>query len=101
MRRRKASACARFVSVGLALLPAPVIRARANETCRFRQAMVEDTLDGARCRRYRRAAWRLAGCRALAAISDYGIVETHETFAASLHAGPGTSLVAGIGRATV
>ena len=51
----------------------------------LRRAMIEDTLDGAKSKRYRHAARHLAECRSLASlISDYGPFETHEAFAARL-----------------
>jgi hypothetical protein len=47
----------------------------------------EDTLDGAKSKRYRHAARHLAECQALAsAISDYGEFEPHETFVSRLRA---------------
>jgi hypothetical protein len=49
--------------------------------------MIEDTLDGAKSKRYRHAARHLAECRALASvISDYGEFETHGTFVSRLRA---------------
>ena len=51
----------------------------------LRRAMIEDTLEGAKSKRYRHAARHLAECRSLAPlISDYGSFETHEAFAARL-----------------
>ena len=51
----------------------------------LRRAMIEDTLDGAKSKRYRHAARHLAECRSLASlISDYGSFGTHEAFAARL-----------------
>jgi hypothetical protein len=53
----------------------------------LRRAMIEDTLDGAKSKRYRHAARHLAGCRSLASmISDYGQFETHDAFVARLQA---------------
>ncbi len=53
----------------------------------LRRAMIEDTLDGAKSKRYRHAARHLAECRALATlISDYGQFETHEVFVSRLRA---------------
>ena len=53
----------------------------------LRRGMIEDTLDGARSKRYRHAARHLTDCRALAsAITDYGEFETHETFVSRLRA---------------
>lgn len=53
----------------------------------LRRAMIEDTLDGAKSKRYRHAARHLAECRSLAPlISDYGQFETHQAFAARLRA---------------
>ena len=51
-------------------------------------AMIEDTLDGAKSKRYRHAARHLAECRSLvAAIGDFKQFETHEVFVARLRAG--------------
>lgn len=53
----------------------------------LRRAMIEDTLDSAKSKRYRHAARHLAECRSLASlIGDYGQFETHEAFAARLRA---------------
>jgi hypothetical protein len=53
----------------------------------LRRAMIEDTLDGAKSKRYRHAARHLAECQALAAvISDYRGFETHGTFVSRLRA---------------
>jgi hypothetical protein len=53
----------------------------------LRRAMIEDTLDGAKSRRYRHAARHLAECRSLASIiGDYGQFETHEAFVLRLRA---------------
>ena len=53
----------------------------------LRRAMVEDTLEGAKSKRYRHAARHLAESRSLAPfIGDYGPFETHEAFAARLRA---------------
>jgi hypothetical protein len=53
----------------------------------LRRAMIEDTLDGAKSKRYRHAARHLAECRSLASIiSDYGQFETHDAFVARLRA---------------
>lgn len=47
--------------------------------------MIEDTLDGAKSKRYRHAARHLAECQALAPlISDYGQFEAHDTFVSRL-----------------
>jgi hypothetical protein len=49
--------------------------------------MIEDTLDGAKSKRYRHAARHLAECRALATlISDFGQFEAHEVFVSRLRA---------------
>jgi hypothetical protein len=49
--------------------------------------MIEDTLDGAKSKRYRHAARHLAECQALATgISDYREFETHEAFVSRLRA---------------
>ena len=51
----------------------------------LRRAMIEDTLDGAKSKRYRHAARHLAECQSLASfISDYGQFETHTGFVARL-----------------
>lgn len=51
----------------------------------LRRAMVEDTLEGAKAKRYRHAARHLAECRSLVAlIGDHGPLETHEAFVARL-----------------
>jgi hypothetical protein len=51
----------------------------------LRRAMIEDTLDGAKSKRYRHAARHLAECQSLASIiSDYGQFETQEAFVARL-----------------
>jgi hypothetical protein len=56
----------------------------------LRRAMVEDTLAGAKSKRYRHAARHLAECRSLVPlIGDYGPFETHEAFAARLRAAHG------------
>ena len=53
----------------------------------LRRAMVEDTLEGAKSRRYRHAARHLLECRALEAeVGERGGVETHEAFVARLRA---------------
>jgi hypothetical protein len=53
----------------------------------LRRAMIEDTLDGAKSKRYRHAARHMAECRALASvITDHGEFETHETFVSRLRA---------------
>src|SRR5271166_6926257 len=53
----------------------------------LRRAMIEDTLEGAKSKRYRHAARHLAECQALASlISDYGRFEPHETFVSRLGA---------------
>jgi hypothetical protein len=53
----------------------------------LRRALIEDTLDGAKSKRYRHAARHLAECQSLASmISDYGQFETHDTFVARLRA---------------
>jgi hypothetical protein len=53
----------------------------------LRRAMIEDTLEGAKSKRYRHAARHLAECGSLASIiSDYGQFETHEAFVARLRA---------------
>ena len=56
----------------------------------LRRAMVEDTLTGAKSKRYRHAARHLAECRSLAPlIGDFGRFETHEGFVARLRAAHG------------
>ena len=51
----------------------------------LRRALIEDTLDGAKSKRYRHAARHLAECQSLASIiSGYGQFETHEAFVARL-----------------
>jgi hypothetical protein len=51
----------------------------------LRRVMIEDTLAGAKARRYRHAARHLLECRSLAAsIGDHGGFETHEAFVARL-----------------
>ena len=51
----------------------------------LRRAMIEDTLDGAKSKRYRHAARHLAECQALASvIGDYGEFEPHGTFVSRL-----------------
>ncbi len=51
----------------------------------LRRAMIEDTLEGAKSKRYRHAARHLAECQALASlIDDYGQFETHDAFVARL-----------------
>lgn len=53
----------------------------------LRRSMIEDTLDGAKSRRYRHAARHLAECKSLAFLTgDYGRFEPHEAFAARLRA---------------
>jgi Family of unknown function (DUF6880) len=47
--------------------------------------MIEDTLDGAKSKRYRHAARHLAECQSLASlIGDYGGFESHTAFVARL-----------------
>ena len=51
----------------------------------LRRAMIEDTLDGAKSKRYRHAARHLAECQSLASlIGDYGGFESHTAFVARL-----------------
>lgn len=53
----------------------------------LRRAMIEDTLEGAKARRYKHAARHLVECRSLAsAIADHGRFETHDAFVARLKA---------------
>ena len=53
----------------------------------LRRTLIEDTLDGAKSKRYRHAARYLAECRSLAhLVGDYGAFETHDAFAARLRA---------------
>jgi hypothetical protein len=53
----------------------------------LRRAMVEDTLEGAKAKRYGHAARHLLECRGLeAGIADHGGFETHEAFVAGLRA---------------
>jgi hypothetical protein len=47
--------------------------------------MIEDTLDGAKSKRYRHAARHLVECRALATLmGDYDRFEPHEVFVSRL-----------------
>ncbi len=56
----------------------------------IRRAMVQDTLDGAKHKRYRYAAQHLAECAASdLAISDYGDFPSHEKFVAGLRSNHG------------
>ena len=56
----------------------------------LRRAMIEDTLGGAKSKRYRHAVRHLAECQSLASlIGDYGQFETHAGFVARLRAGHG------------
>jgi len=51
----------------------------------LRRAMIEDTLNGAKFKRYRYAAKHRAGCRTCdAAIDDYGDVPSHDAFVDNL-----------------
>ncbi len=51
----------------------------------LRRAMIQDTLDGAKSKRYRHAARHLSECQASdAAISDYGDIPAHDMFVATL-----------------
>ncbi len=53
----------------------------------LRRAMIEDTLNAAKSKRYKHAVRHLAECASLAAlIADYGPFETHEAFAARVRA---------------
>ena len=53
----------------------------------LRRAMIEDTLGGAKSKRYQHAARHLRECQALATlISDYGQFEAHEVFVSRLRA---------------
>lgn len=53
----------------------------------LRRAMIEDTLDGAKSKRYRHAVRHLLECRALEPdIQDHGGFETHDAFEARLRA---------------
>ena len=53
----------------------------------LRRAMVEDTLEGAKSKRYRHAARHLAECRSLTPfISGYGRFEAHGDFVGRLRA---------------
>jgi hypothetical protein len=53
----------------------------------LRRAMIEDTLEGAKSKRYRHAARHLAECRSLASlIGDNGRFEAHGDFVARLRA---------------
>jgi hypothetical protein len=53
----------------------------------LRRAMIEDTLEGAKSKRYRHAARHLAECRSLASfISEFGRFETHGDLVARLRA---------------
>ncbi|MBV8505068.1 MAG: hypothetical protein JOZ11_04575 [Alphaproteobacteria bacterium] len=59
----------------------------------LRRAMIEDTLSGAKSKRYRHAARHLAECQSLAPlISDDGPFETHAAFVARLRAGHGRKI---------
>ncbi len=56
----------------------------------LRRAMIEDTLNGAKSKRYKHAARHLAECRALAgAIKDYGAFGNHDIFVKSIRAAHG------------
>ena len=51
----------------------------------MRRAMIEDTLDGGKAKRYRHAARHLAECQSChLAINDHGSFPTHEQFVAAL-----------------
>jgi len=51
----------------------------------MRRAMIEDSLDGAKSKRYRHAARHLEECQSCdAAIEDYGDVLTHAEFITAL-----------------
>jgi hypothetical protein len=53
----------------------------------LRRAMIEDTLEGTKAKRYRHAVRHLLECRTLEpSISDHGRFETHEAFLARLRA---------------
>jgi len=53
----------------------------------MRRSMIEDTLNGAKHKRYRYAAKHLVECAASdAAITDYGNFSSHEQFVATLKA---------------
>jgi hypothetical protein len=53
----------------------------------LRRAMIDDTLEGAKAKRYRHGARHLLECRSLEpAIGDHGRFETHEAFLARLRA---------------
>ena len=59
----------------------------------LRRSMIEDTLSGAKSKRYRHAARHLAECQSLAPlISDYGRFETHAAFVARLRTGHGRKI---------
>jgi len=56
----------------------------------LQRTMIEDTLGGAKSKRYRYAARHLAECRSVATlIDDYGQFETHEHFVARLQVNHG------------
>jgi hypothetical protein len=56
----------------------------------LRRSMIDDTLAGAKSKRYRHSARHLAECQSLASlIRDYGPCETHELFVARLRANHG------------
>jgi hypothetical protein len=56
----------------------------------LRRAMVEDTVTGAKSKRYRHAARHLAECRSLVPLlGDYEWFETNEAFVARLRAAHG------------
>jgi hypothetical protein len=47
----------------------------------LRRAMIEDTLNGAKSKRYRHAARHILECQALSSsIEDYAAFETHDAF---------------------
>ncbi len=59
----------------------------------LRRAMIEDTLRGAKSKRYRHAARHLAECRSLTPlVGDYGAFETHTAFVARLRAEHGRKM---------
>jgi len=56
----------------------------------LRRAMIEDTLNGAKSKRYKHAARHFAECRALVgAINDYGVFGNHDIFVERLRAAHG------------
>ncbi len=56
----------------------------------LRRALIDYTLDHAKCKRYRHTARRLAECESLAAvIADFGALQPHQAYFAALEANHG------------